>query len=306
MKKIVLAGGSGQLGELLVQAFAKKNIQCVILTRQTTASTDPAICYVYWDGVQIGDWKEELEDADVLINLSGKSIQCRFNKENKRKLETSRVQPTQLLGQALMGLKNPPRLWINFSGISIFGGKEGIHDESSLDFGDDFLANLTKIWEKTFTTVTAPAQTHKVILRVSPVLMPNSGMFASLKPIVKWGLGGQVANGKQYVSWIHQRDFVKLVLWIIKQENPAPIYHACSPYPVSNALFMKAFRQNLNQPIGLPLPTIMAKVGAMIKGVDSSLLIQSVAASTKASLDEGFKFKYPYIQQAIQQLLKST
>lgn len=304
MKKIVLAGGSGQLGELLVRAFAKKDIHCVILTRQSTPTTDPAICYVYWDGAHIGDWKEHLEDADVLINLSGKSIQCRFNKENKRQLASSRIIPTKLLGQALQGLKNPPRLWINFSGISIFGGQDGIHDESSLDYGDDYLASLTKVWEQTFREVVA--QTHKVILRVSPVLMNDSGMFASLKPIVKWGLGGQVANGKQYVSWIHKRDFVKLVLWIIKQEAPAPIYHACSPYPVSNALFMKAFRQNLNQPIGLPLPTIMAKVGSIVKGVDSSLLLQSVAASAKVSVDEGFIFKYPYIQQAIQQLLKST
>ena len=304
MKKIILAGGSGNLGELLIQTFTKKDMHCVVLSRQEKSSTNPSVSYVYWDGEHLGDWVEQLEDADVLINLSGKSIQCRFNEKNKKILESSRVVPTKLLGKALKTLNHPPRLWINLSGVSIFGGRAGIHDETSQAYGDDFLASLTKTWEQSFTSSETAAQTHKVILRVSPVLMNSSGLFATLKPLVKWGLGGQVANGKQYLGWIHEQDFTDLILWIINQEKPAPIYHACSPYPVSNAQFMQTFRQNYKQPIGLPLPAFMAKVGSFIIGVDSSLLLQTICVTAKAAVNEGFTYSYPHIHEALKELSK--
>lgn len=304
MKKIILAGGSGNLGELLIQTFTEKNIHCVVLSRQEKSSTNPSVSYVYWDGENLDDWVAKLEDADVLINLSGKSIQCRFTEKNKKILESSRVVPTKLLGRALKTLHNPPRLWINLSGVSIFGGKAGLHNETSQAYGDDFLARLTKTWEQSFTSSDTAAQTHKVILRVSPVLMNSSGLFATLKPLVKWGLGGQVANGKQYLAWIHKQDFTDLILWIINQEKPAPIYHACSPQPVSNAEFMRAFRQNYKQPIGLPLPTFMAKVGSFVIGVDSGLLLQTISVTAKAALDEGFTYSYPNIHDALKALSK--
>lgn len=306
MKKIILAGGTGALGKLLTDAFINSGWHVVILTRRITIPNTSDITWVRWDGANLGDWSTYLEGADAVINLSGKSIQCRFTEDNQKELYDSRILPTKVLGKAIEQLNDKPNLWINFSGVSIFNQLDVLQDENSKEIGKGFLASLTEAWERAFWDANL-SDVQQVVLRVSPVLLKDSGFFAELLPLVKMGLGGHVADGKQWINWIHYTDLVNLIFWIIQHEKPAPIYHACSPSPSSNAIFMKTFRSVVGIPIGFPLPTMMAKIGAFAKGVDASLLLDSTPVTTSATVEDGFVFQYPNAEVAIKQLLnKST
>ncbi len=301
MKKIVIAGGTGNLGKILTKEFLERGDEVFLLSREEHRSDHPALHYVLWDGEQLGDWVQKIEGADVLINLTGLSINRVFNEKNKALLLSSRVVPTSLLGKAIGTMEHPPKKWINASGVSIFNGRKTFQDETSTDFGHDFLAELAKKWEAACLNTLTP-DTQKVIIRISPVLMQGSGMFAELYPLAKFGLAGKVGDGQQMVSWIHHEDFKRLLLWIADLEKPDQVYHACSPNPVSNADFMKAIRKAAHMPIGLPLPVFMAKIGARFKGVDASLLLETVPVTTILTSQRGFTFKFPYIQPAISDL----
>ena len=302
-KRIVLAGGSGNIGKLLSFILIHLEYEVVILSRNTKKSNQPKLKYVQWDGETLGDWYSELEHVDTIINLSGKSIQCRFTESNKKELLDSRILPTKVLGEAIAKLKIAPRLWINFSGISKFEGLSGMHDEYSESNSDTFLAHLTNEWEKTFYS-TEIQNTTKVVLRLSPVLSRKFGMLKELYPLAKLGLGGRVADGNQYVSWIHELDLVRLVIWIINHDNPSLIYHASSPFPETNENFMRKLRKTLGTSIGVPLPTILAKVGAYIKGVESDMLLLNNAVKSSKTINEGFTFSYGDINQAFEHLTK--
>lgn len=302
-KKIVLAGGTGNIGRLLTFALTQLGYQVLILSRSKNKSSHQDIKYIQWDGETLGAWVEELEDVDTLINLSGQSIQCRFTAENRKALVASRTLPTRALGEALVDLNNPPRLWINFSGISLFEGVNGQHDEESKDYGNTFLANLSKEWEETFVQSITP-KTQKVILRLSPVLSRDFGMFRELYPLARFGMGGQVGNGQQQVCWIHELDLVRLVTWIIHHESPAALYHACTPESVPNKEFMQDLRRAVHMPIGIPLPVLFAKVGAFFKGVESDMLLLTNNVQSSRPVNEGFSFNYPTTQQAFEQLTK--
>ncbi|WP_353140365.1 NAD-dependent epimerase/dehydratase family protein [Pseudopedobacter sp.] len=307
MAKVILAGGTGSLGLLLTDAFLQRGDEVLVLTRrQKIINQRSNVKYVLWDGENLGDWVKEIEKSDVIINLSGERINKRFTAKNKSLLERSRFLPTQIIGTAIQKLEQPPGLWINFSGISIFSGvQSGIQDESSRQYGTDFLASLTQKWES-IVYQTNLQHTNKIILRISPVLSRNSGMFKELYPIVKSGLGGKVGNGKQYVSWIAETDFIRLVLWLVDNNPEHSVYHASSPFPVTNEQFMTALRQSAGIGFGLPFPKSLIKIGAFLKGIDSSLILSSVPAVSKFSLEEGFEFEYPYIYQTFNQLIKYT
>ncbi|WP_437917904.1 epimerase [Sphingobacterium sp. LRF_L2] len=301
--KVVLAGGTGQLGRLLATAFLSNGYEVFVLTRnRRLVGKSAEVIFVYWDGKTLGDWIFILEGTDTLINLSGKSIQCSFTDRNKEILKTSRILPTRILGEAIGKLKVPPRLWINFSGVSLFGGLQGVHDEHSIELGIDFLAVLTQQWEDSFFGCNTK-KTKKVALRISPVLSRDKGFFAQLYPLVRYGLGGQLGNGRQMVSWIHELDLSRLVLWIIQQQNPSCLYHACSPFPVLNKEFMDTFRKCMGVPIAISLPDWGLKLGASVKRVDPGLLLQTIPVTTSLTLKEGFQFSYPHIREAINQLL---
>ena len=301
MKKIVLAGGTGRLGSLLKDAFVNWGWEVVILTRQA-ARQEGAVRYVHWDGEHQGPWVGALAGVDTLINLSGQSIQCRFTAKNRALLHDSRILPTQALGQALAACEQAPRLWINFSGISLFSGLAQLQDESSQALGTDFLAELTQQWERSFKAFDGLAN-QAVLLRVSPVLSRASGLLAELLPLTKWGLGGKVGHGKQYISWIHEQDLLALLQWIIEHPQPHSVYHACSPCPSSNAQFMQALRKAVGISFGLPLPRPLAHVGAFLKGVDPGLLLQSVPAVAARAQQEGFQYRFASLEKALSDLL---
>ncbi|WP_293933954.1 TIGR01777 family oxidoreductase [Sphingobacterium sp. UBA6645] len=303
MTKIVFAGGTGNLGNLLIPYFREREDEIVVLSRRKMVKHHPRIDFVLWDGETQGEWTEALQGADVIINLSGASINKRFTAKNKKLLYNSRLQPTKALATAIQSLDNPAKLWINFSGVAIFNGAEDLQDEHGNAYGDDFLAKLSIDWEAACTQAHTP-QTEKVILRMSPVLSKQSGIIRELTPLAKLGLAGTLGSGKQMMPWIHEEDFCRLVCWIIDQEQQEPIYHACSPHPESNKNFMKTLRQVVGRSIGLPLPTPLAKVGALLKGTDPTLLLETVPVTTNVTLKNGFKFNFPYLHDAIKQLIK--
>ena len=303
MGRLVLAGGTGILGQLLIPSFLEKGYEIVVLTRQVQCiSKHENVKYVYWDGRQSGEWTNYLDGADVLINLSGERIDRRFTKKNRFLLEKSRIEPTLALGEAISRLSEPPDIWINFSGVSIFAGVSIISDEYSHSYGHGFLADLTKKWEEAFAVYDTP-KTSKIILRISPVLTERGGLFASLYPLAKWGLAGTVGSGKQYVSWIHQEDFVRLLHWLIGGEKKQDIYHACAPGVISNQQLMQELRNASGVKVGLPLSTVFAKIGAYLQGIDPSLLLETTPVVSTRLVEEGFQFKYPHIAGALNQLV---
>ncbi|MFZ4261877.1 TIGR01777 family oxidoreductase [Sphingobacterium sp. HJSM2_6] len=305
MSKIIIAGGSGNLGKLLSNYFVNQGHDVYILSRAIQETSQAGLQYVPWDGEQLGDWTKALEDADVLINLSGVSINRRFSSANRKLLRDSRIGPTLLLGKAINGLINPPKLWINASGVSLFQRLVEINDEQSTATGQGFLAALVQEWEAAFNAIDL-VQTRKIILRISPVLSLNFGMLIPLIPLAKWGLGGHVGNGKQLVSWIHEEDFVAMVAWIMENGTENNLFHACSPNPISNAEFMAQLRNEVGRKLGLPVPKLLAEMGAFFQGVDAGLLLDSVPVTTKLTIENGFKFKFPYIDQAIGEIINRS
>lgn len=302
MRKVVLAGGTGHLGTVLKNKFLESGWEVLILSRKPPEKED-GVSYLFWDGEHLGTWGHVLESADTVINLSGESIRCRFTRKNRAILEESRLLPTNAIGKAIAACNKPPRLWINFSGISLFSGLNELQDETSIAVGEGYLAQLTTRWEAAFSAFDLP-ETLKVILRVSPVLSKQRGMLAELLPLARWGLGGKISNGRQCMSWIHERDLVRLVLWIIEQRQPRRIYHGCSPRPVTNEIFMKTLRASSEASFGLPIPRTFARIGSFFKAVDSSILLQPVPGTTKFTLEDGFDFEFGEIECALNDLVK--
>ena len=302
MRKIILAGGTGNLGRLLAKEFNIQGYKVVLLTRNRNLKTDEQFIPVYWDGRQLGDWTAHLEQADAVVNLSGESIQCRYTEINKKLLIDSRVESTHNIGVAIQLAKLPPRLWINFSGVSIFENKPPFSTEESTVYADTFLAKLSKDWEQAFWDAKI-AQTKKICFRVSPVLSREFGMLQELYQLAKFGLAGTVGNGKQFVSWIHQEDFARMVSWIVQHDAPSSIYHACAPNAVTNKAFMSELRSTVSMPLGLPLPRFFAYIGAWAKGVEANLLLDSTAVISTQTLKDGFIFRYPTLDLALKNLL---
>lgn len=298
MKKIVLAGGSGNIGKKLSVFLENKGYEVLILSRRNGGSNT-----CYWDGKELGEWVTKLEGVYGIINLSGKSIQTRFTSKNKKELLDSRIEPTLALGRAIATLKEPPRIWINFSGISIFEGIETYNDENSKEIGSGFLSELSQIWEQTFWAQKTP-ETVKVCLRISPVLSNDFGVLKELVFLTRFGLGGKVGNGDQKMAWIHEEDLFRMTLWILENQVLNYTYHACVKEPISNKFFMKTLRKVIGANFGLTLPRRLAQIGAFVKGIDSSLLLNTNNVGTTETLNNGFEFKYSNLENAFRTLIK--
>ncbi len=217
MKKIVIAGGSGFIGMHLAQFFTAKGYQVIVLTRKLNPH-DNDIIYQYWDGQHLGEWVSALEGAETLINLSGKSVDCRYTNRNKAEILSSRIQPTQVLGKAIKSLKHAPKLWINASTATIY--KHSIYKamtESNGDIGNDFSMSVAQAWEKEFFKCHTP-QTRKVATRVSLVLGANDGVYPVLKRLAQFRLGGSHGNGLQKFAWIHIQDLLQVFDFIIQND----------------------------------------------------------------------------------------
>ena len=300
MKKLVLAGGNGFLGGILAEYFRDKVQDIVILTRHPRALKQN-IRYVVWDAKSIGDWYLELSECDVLFNLTGKNVNCRYTKKNKSEILHSRLNSTRILGEAIRLSKKPPKLWLQTSSSTIYNHSHQPNDENSNNIGDDFSMTVCKEWERTFWEEYCP-NTNKIVMRVAIVLGNSGGAFPYMNNLARFGLGGKQGNGTQMISWIHERDFTRAVEWLMSNGKPNGVYNVCGPVPLTNKEFMKLVRQTKLIPIGLPTPTWMLCVGTKLIQTETELILKSRYVYPRNLLEEGFQFQYPTLEQALSKL----
>ena len=294
MKKILIAGANGFLARYLSRYFTEKGWNVVGLARRRVGM-DPGCRYVEWDGKSLGDWAKELEGCDVLVNLAGRSVNCRYHDANKREILESRVDSTTVLGNAIVGCDRPPELWINSSTATIYRHAEDRpQSEDTGDLGEGFSVNVAKAWENAFFGAAVPGKVRKVALRTSMVLADEPGtVFRYLYNLARWGLGGKVGNGRQMVSWIHVDDYCRAVDWLIDHDEISGPINVTAPDPIPNAEVMHRFRALVSMPFGLPATKWMAEIGACLLGTETELILKSRWVVPTRLLEHGFVFSHP-------------
>ena len=316
-KKIIIAGGAGFIGQELCNYFGEHN-DLVILGRQLPnqqtnsfgevhlkKGVEEKIRFVQWDGRTSGDWVDELEGADLLINLAGKTVNCRYTQKNKQEIFNSRTNATKVLGEAIRTCSNPPATWINAASATIYPHATDIpRDEHFTDFHDDFSVQVCQLWEKTFFEQ-ATAFTRKVALRMAITLGPGGVMIPYFN-LLKFGLGGQQGNGKQMYSWIHVLDTCRMIDWITEHTDLEGVYNCCSPNPVTNNLFMKTLRNETGTLLGLPAYTWMLKIGAALIGTETELILKSRWVLPTKICETGFEFTHGVLKGAIHDIISKT
>jgi uncharacterized protein (TIGR01777 family) len=302
MKKIVIAAGTGFLGNVLVNYFKSKFEEIIVLTRGES-KTIGTIKYVNWNAKTLSGWEKELENTDILINLTGKSVDCRYTEFNKNEILNSRIDSTKILNQAVLQCKNPPLHWLNSSTSTIYRHSiDKEMDEYLGEIGNDFSMDVAKSWEKSFFETQTP-KTLKTALRTSIVLGKKGGAFLPLKNLVKFGLGGKQGNGNQFVSWIHEEDFARAIEFIIDKKIVGVI-NIVSPKPIKNNDFMKTLRKSLNVAIGIPVGERLLKIGAKLIGTESELVLKSRNVIPKRLTENGFDFEYGDLKKTFDNLIK--
>lgn len=302
MKKLIIAAGTGFLGQVLVNHFKNQFDEIVILTRGNSKKID-GIKHVNWNAKTFSGWENELENATVLINLAGKSVDCRYTKENKKEILLSRIESTRILNKAVLNCKNPPKHWLNSSTATIYRfSLDKEMDERDGEIGNDFSINVALSWEKAFFKTETP-NTLKTALRTSIVLGKNGGAFIPLKNLAKLGFGGKQGKGNQFVSWVHEEDFARAVAFIIEKEMTG-VVNVVSPKPIRNADFMQKLRKAIGFPFGIPVNTFLLKIGSFIIRTEAELVLKSRNVIPKRLLENGFEFKFRTIETAIQNLLR--
>lgn len=293
--KIVIPGGAGHLGTILKRSFERDGHQVVILSRRTA-----------------GGWRtSEIDGADVVINLAGRSVNCRYNDRNRREIMNSRVESTRTVGQAIAAAVRPPRLWLQASTATIYAHRfDAPNDENGILGGNEpdapdtwrFSIDVARSWERAFDEAQTPL-TRKVAMRTAIVMSPEAGgPFDALLNLVRHGLGGRAGDGRQFVSWIHYRDFVSAVRWLIEHESLSGIFNIASPHPLPNAEFMSALRKAWGIGFGLPASRWMLEAGALAMRTETELILKSRRVTPGRLLEAGFHFEYPTWPEAARDL----
>ncbi|HNI52944.1 MAG TPA: TIGR01777 family oxidoreductase [Chitinophagales bacterium] len=296
--KIIIAGGTGAIGTAMSTFFLEKGNDVIVLSRQTLPS-HRKLKIIKWDGEHIGEWRNECEGADVIINLCGKSVNCRYTEKNKLLILQSRLRSTRATGKLIGMLKRPPAVWFNAASATIYKGTlEGPQDEYTGETGSDFSMNVCTDWEREVMLAHTPF-TRKIYLRTSIVLDKNVGALPLYKRIASIGLGGAMGSGEQMMSWIHIDDVCRAVLFLIdKKEIEGPV-NITSPFPITNAVFMESLRRVLHMPFGVSNPEWMLRIGTSIIGTEMELLMKSRWVYPQKLLAAGFHFNYPEINEAL-------
>jgi uncharacterized protein len=302
IQKMILAGGTGFLGRAIINRFNREGTEIIILSRGS-ARKEGNVRYIHWDGKTPGEWTKELEGTDVLINLTGKSVDCRYTEKNKAEIISSRVNATKVLGEAINKTANPPKVWLNSASATIYRNAEDRPmDEFTGEVGEGFSVGVCQVWEKTFNEIINPS-TRKIAMRISMVMGKGGGVLPVMSKLVKAGLGGKMGTGKQFVSWIHEEDFLNALEWLINNEQATGPYNFAAPHPLTNKNFMELMRQELNVKIGLPTAEWMLETGAFFIRTETELILKSRRVIPAKLEAEGFKFKFPEAKEALKDLL---
>lgn len=307
MKKIILAGGSGFLGRVLAAHFLSSGHTVTVLTRLPKPRPN-GFREIQWDACTLGDWSRELDGAAAVINLTGRSVNCRYHPRNRKLILESRVRSTQVIGKAITQCKTPPTIWLNSSTATIYqhtfgpAWDEAGHISGTPEAKDEFSVQVATEWEKALNEAQTPV-TRKIAMRAAMVLgRDKNSVFPMLCRLAKFGLGGQMGHGRQFVSWIHQTDFCRAVEWLISHEELHGPVNICAPNPLSNAEMMKVFREVVSMPVGLPAARWMLEVGAFALRTETELVLKSRRVNPRNLAESGFKFHFPFLRQALENL----
>jgi uncharacterized protein len=307
--KVVLPGGSGQVGSVLARALHGEGHEVVVLSR----SAAPAPWRVVpWDGAHTGPWSEELEGADAVVNLAGRNVNCRYDSVNRREILESRVNSTRVVGAAIAECVRPPSVWLQASTATIYAHRyDAPNDEATGILGGDepdlpdtwrFSVDVAKAWERELDQAATP-HTRKLKLRSAMTMSPDAGgIFDTLLGLVRSGLGGTSGDGRQYVSWIHEQDFVRAVRWLIDHPGVEGAVNLTAPRPLPNAEFMAALRRAWGAPLGLPAAWWMLEIGAVFLRTETELVLKSRRVVPGRLLEQGFEFDFPSWPEAAREL----
>ena len=294
-KKIVIAGGTGFVGKYLTKQFGNLGYQAIIISRKN-------------ENIQWNDTTgiiNALENSEMLINLAGKSVDCRYNEKNKTEILKSRIETTKALGEAIIKCNKPPELWINSSTATIYRHAEDRPmTESKGEIGKGFSVDVATNWEKSFFTFQLP-NTRQVALRMAIVLGKDGGVMKPFINLVNLGLGGIQGNGKQMFSWIHIEDLFNIILFFQSHKELKGVFNCSAPNPIDNKTLMKTFRQVMKVKIGLPSPAWLLEIGAVIIKTETELILKSRWVVPEKLLASGYTFKYPTLETALKNILNN-
>lgn len=304
--KIVIPGGTGQIGTVLTRALTAAGHEVVIISRTSG---------VRWDGSTLGDWAAEIDGADVVINLAGRSVSCRYTAENLQQMMRSRVDSARVVGQAIAKAASPPRVWLQMSTATIYAHRfDAPNDEETGIIGGReqgvpgywaYSVEIAKRWEAELNEADTP-HTRKVALRAAMVMSPDkAGVFDYLSWMARLGLGGPIAGGRQYVSWIHDDDFVRAVALLIREPIEGAV-NLAAPEPLPQKDFMRQLRKAWHSPVGLPATSWMAEIGAFVLRSDTELLLKSRRVVPQRLTQAGFEFHFPNWREAAQNLAQRS
>jgi uncharacterized protein (TIGR01777 family) len=303
--KIVIPGGSGQIGALLARAFAADGHEIVIVSRRSPTALLRAVA---WDGKSPGPWTREIDGADVVFNLAGRNVNCRYGAVNRREILESRVDSVRAIGRAIAIAAQPPSVWLQASTATIYAHTFGPpNDEATGVIGGAdrdaseawrFSVDVAQAWEAAATEFHLP-RTRLVLMRSAMTMSPDrSGVFDVLLGLVRRGLGGASGDGRQFVSWIHDRDFVRAVRWVIDHDDLAGPVNLAAPHPLPNAEFMRALREAWRIRFGLPASRWMLELGALFMRTETELVLKSRRVVPGRLVASGFDFEFPTWPQA--------
>ncbi|PWK70003.1 hypothetical protein LX99_04656 [Mucilaginibacter oryzae] len=301
-KKIVLAGGNGYLGTVLAKYYRNLADEVIILARKPKP-VDGNVHTALWDGETEAGWTVHLTGADMLVNLCGKNVNCRYTEKNKREIVRSRVLPTELLGRVINKMTDPPKLWINLSSATIYRHAEDrLQDEETGEIGYGFSVDVCKSWEKAFFAADTP-RTRKVALRMGIVFGRSDSAFPRLLNLARLGLGGRQGNGQQYMAWVHEQDAARSTQWLLDQADLQGVFNCTAPKGEKNTDMMRIIRKACGAPFGLPTPEWLLEIGAAMIGTETELILKSRWVLPKRLLDSGFKFQFERAEYAVHQIL---
>ncbi len=302
--KLVIPGGSGFLGRTLARHFRETGWKVVVFSRSMRKMRHAYV--IGWDGKSLGNWQQELEGATAVVNLAGRSVNCRYTPENRRLIMNSRVESTKILGEAIAKCQEPPRVWMNSSTATIYRHTfDREQDEQGEiapdpDARDAFSIEVAKAWEEAFDQAETPKAVRKIILRTAMVFGNEpGGVWQMLRRLTLLGLGGTIDTGQQYVSWIHENDFCRAIAWFIANDEASGIYNLAAPEPLTNREMMNVLREHLGRPFGLPAGRRLLEIGTFLLRTEPELVIKSRRVVPGRLRKEGFTFHYPELPEAI-------
>lgn len=305
-RRIILAGGSGFLGKALVETFVADGDEVIVITRLPKKRADGAK-EIGWDAESLGGWTKWIDGAEVVVNLAGKSVDCRYNEANRKAIVASRVNSTRILGEAIAKCRQPPRVWLNSSSATIYkhtfdklmdeAGETGATPAAK----DEFSIEVIRAWECALEEARTPT-TRKVAMRITLVFGKGGGVFPVLRRLARLGLGGKMGSGKQFVSWIHVNDFCRAVEWLIARDDLSGAVNLAAPNPLPNREMMRLIREKCGVPIGLPATEWMLEVGAFFIRTETELIIKSRRVVPGRLLASGFEYQYPELPGALKNL----